>query len=63
MMATDIFWAIGWFVVGLSVFQIKGLKSLFDTITGFFLSILSGDDPSKTESDSRSVYLDWLGLH
>jgi len=36
MTIIDVFWAVGWFVVGLVVFQIKVIKSLFDTITGIF---------------------------
>lgn len=50
MTIIDVFWAVGWFVVGLVVFQIKGIKSLFDTITGIFsafslLMVLLKPDP------------------
>jgi len=46
----DVFWAIGWFIVGLVVFQIKGIKNFFDIITGIFsafslLMIILKPDP------------------
>ena len=50
MTFTDVLWAIGWFVVGLFVFQIKGIKSFFDIVTGMvsafsLLMILLRPDP------------------
>jgi len=50
MTFTDVLWAIGWFIVGLVVFQIKGIKSFFDIVTGMFsvfslLMILLKPDP------------------
>jgi divalent metal cation (Fe/Co/Zn/Cd) transporter len=36
MTITDVFWVIAWFIVGLVVFQVKGVKSLFDLVSGIF---------------------------
>ena len=40
MTIIDIGWAICWFIIGLGAFQIKGIKSFFDTVTGV-LSVFS----------------------
>jgi hypothetical protein len=40
MTIIDVGWAICWFLIGLGAFQFKGIKSLFDTVTGV-LSVFS----------------------
>jgi len=34
MTGMDIIWATAWFLVGLVVFQVKGIKSFFDVVSG-----------------------------
>lgn len=46
----DFIWAIAWFIVGLVVFQVRGIKSFFDVIVGIFstlslLTLLFKPDP------------------
>jgi len=36
MTPMDIFWVFGWFVVGLVVFQIRGIKHFFTMISSLF---------------------------
>lgn len=40
MMDTDIIWATVWFIVGLLVFQVKGIKSFFDVVRGLVFASL-----------------------
>ena len=39
MTATDIVWAIAWFLVGLVVFQVRGIKSFFAAVSGLFSAL------------------------
>jgi len=40
MTDTDIIWATVWFIVGLLVFQVKGIKSFFDVMSGLVFASL-----------------------
>jgi len=58
-MSVDISWVIGWFLVGLITFQVRGIKQIFTAISAGFsiLSFLS------LNSDQLKVILNFIGIN
>ena len=65
MTPMDLFWMVGWFLLGLVVFQVRGIKRIFGDISDlysilglipFFLGFLYG-----TYTLTQNVFIGYIG--